>query len=61
MCLFLCVCVYYPRQERGADAVLDHADQHGGRHVLRSSLPGSHRLSEEVQPAAAAGDHVQTV
>lgn len=49
------------RQERGADAVLDHADQHGGRHVLGSPLPGSHRLPEEVQPAAAARDHVETV
>lgn len=51
--------VYYPSQERGADAVLDHTDQHGGRHVLSSSLPCGHRLPEEVQPAAAAGDDVE--
>lgn len=53
--------VYDPSQERGADAVLDHQDQHGGHHVLRSSFPSSHRLPEEVQPAAAAGDDVKAV
>lgn len=61
VCLFPCVGVHYPTQERRADAVLDHTDQHGVRHVLGSSLPGSHRLTEEVQPAAAAGDDVKTL
>lgn len=64
VCMCLCVrivCVCYKSQERGADAVLDHTDQHGGGHVLSSSLPRSHRLPEEVQPAAAAGDDVKTV
>lgn len=48
-------------QKCRADAVVDHADQHGGRHVLSSALPRSHRLSEEVQPATPAGDNVQAV
>lgn len=56
-----CVGVYYPSQKRRADAVLDHTDQHSCRHVLSSSLPSSHRLPEEVQPAAAAGNDVETV
>lgn len=48
-------------QKCRADAVVDHADQHGGRHVLSSALPRSHRFSEEVQPATPAGDNVQAV
>lgn len=61
VCLFPRVGVHYPTQERRADAVLDYTDQHGVRHVLSSSLPGSHRLTEEVQPAAAAGDDVEAL
>lgn len=49
------------RQERRANAVLDHADQHGVCHVLGSSVPSSHRFSEEVQPTSSSRDHVETL
>ena len=58
---YACVGMYYPSQERRADAVMDHTDQHCGCHVLRSSFPSSNRLTEEVQSTTVAGDDVETV
>lgn len=48
-------------QECRANAVLDHKDQHGGRHVLSSSIPSSHWFSEEVQQTTSARGHVETL
>lgn len=47
-------CAVLPPQESRADALVDHAHQRGGCHVLRAPLPRRHRLPEEVQPPAAA-------
>ncbi|XP_006166420.2 PH and SEC7 domain-containing protein 1 isoform X4 [Tupaia chinensis] len=43
-----------PGPESGADAVLDHPHQCGGRHVLCATLPSCCQFPEEVQPPPPA-------